>query len=560
MIGAASGIDGALLVVAANEGVMPQTREHLAIARLLDVKTGIVVLSKCDLADATELSVCEAEIRELVASTFLHHAPVLRVSASRGDGIAQLREALEAIQVDRDVDENAPFLMSVDRSFTVSGFGRVVTGTVQSGSVDRGGELSVMPSRGQVAVRRIQVHGSDVDSAYPGERAALNLRVSSGTTIDPGDVLGQANAVQASRRLDVLIEPLPEFAEAIANGARLRVLVGTSDAQARLRILERSNASAADGVLAQLRCDREVATRPGTRFILRRNSPAATVGGGVVIDADAPRRRRFATEENDAVASLVGARPADVFESVVRAAGYSGLDRDAAARRMCVRTETIDAYAHQSPGIKAAGQRYCGLEFLRAVEERVLTSLQAYHQAHPQHAGMRQADLIASLPEVHEAIVRAACEALSARSLVAAEADSWRLASFDHVSRLSEAERRLAERIEAVFLESGIAARPLSEIASQSPAARETLRFLLETGRIVRLQTRDRNKQLALHVDAIVDVQTRIQNRYPFPAEFAVSEVRDLLGTTRRYAVPLLEHLDATGFTLRKGDMRQIRQ
>jgi len=562
MIGAASGVHAALLVVAANEGVMPQTREHLAIAGLLGVDKGIIVLSKCDLADETVRSVCEDEIRELVAPTFLRDAPVIRVAATRGEGIPELQEALLRLGSHENADAGVPFFMPVDRSFSLSGFGRVVTGTVQAGTVSRGEELFVSPGEERVSVRGIQVHGHDVEMAGEGARAALNLRTAN-ASIPPGAIVGAQYAVRSSRRLDVLIEPLPEHVEAFRNGVQLRVLIGTTDAQVRLRVLEREAKSKTDSVsvLAQLRCDREICARPDMRFVLRKNSPAETVGGGIVIDASAPRRRRFARETNDLLSSAAGAAPATILAQIVDTAGLAGLDRDEAALRLCVAPETIDELAEQLRLVAVTPQIYCARKSVERLETRILETLNGYHESHPQHAGMRQVELFAAIGGgVHEALMRAACGSLAESSQIVAVGDAWRLASFDQGGRLNDSERKMAERIEAIFLKSGIASQSLAEIVSQMPAARETLRYLIDTGRVVRLQTRDRKDQRALHADTIADVQARIRNRYPCPAEFAVSDIRDLFDTTRKHVVPLLEHLDATGFTLRKGDMRQIRQ
>lgn len=561
MIGAASGIDAALLVIAANEGVMPQTREHVAIAGLLGVSTGVVCLTKCDLVDAQELVDREAEVREFLQSTFLEGAAVVRVSAQRSEGMQELRDALTSLRPAQPLGDGAPFFMPVDRSFSMSGFGRITTGTVHAAAVRRGDELVAVPGGGRVSVRGIQVHGRDAAAAFPGQRAALNLRTASDDPIRPGAILGHEYAAQSARRLDVVIEPLPEFADALRNGAQLRVLLGTAEAQARLRLLEREDVSDQRKLLAQLRCDREIGACPGMRFILRENSPGVTVAGGIVVDPAAPRRRRFDKSANTELGRLATAGRAAAFERIVFAAGAAGLDRERAARRLCVAPETIDALAAGAAVVAITPQLFCARATVEALESQIIDVLQRYHSDHPQHAGIRHADLAGALGSaVHEAIARAACDRLCARCVVAATGNAWRLASFDPVSRLSKAQRQLAERMEKLFAAAGINAQKLSSIVTESPAARETLRFLIETGRVVALQTRDRNNQLAVHADSIREVQARIQNRYPYPSEFAVSDIRDLLGTTRKHAVPLLEHLDATGFTLRRGDLRQIRK
>lgn len=559
MIGAASGIDAALLVVAANEGVMPQTREHVAIAGLLGIGGGIVVLSKCDLLNDEELDARRQEIREYLDRTFLRDADILATAAINDTGIPELRDALTQLTSTRAVDAAIPFYMPVDRSFAKSGFGRVATGTVHSGTVSTGDTLVLRPGEERISVRGIQVHGQSVGQAGQGDRAALNLRGTAVDSISRGVVLGHEYAVLDGRRLDVLIDPVPDFADAIRNGASLRVLIGTAEAQAKLRILEHEGSSD-DRVLAQLRCDRALPARCGMRFILRSNSPAETVGGGFVIDVQAPRRRRFDKERNSALRSLASADRGDALLHYVRAAGAAGIEKQELSRRLGIGAAALDELIEDSDVVGISASRICAAETIDEVAGEIEAALRSYHEQHPQHTGMKHADISGALDgATHEVLVQAACERLKSAGRIAASGDRWHLSEFDPTAGLSDAQRRLVARIEEVFAKSGVVSPSVSDVVGKNSAARESLQYLMETGRVVRLQTRDRS-MLALHASTLESVREQISRQFPYPDEFAVKDVRDLLGTTRKYVVPLLEHLDATGFTLRKGDMRHIRQ
>jgi selenocysteine-specific elongation factor len=559
MIGAASGIDAALLVVAANEGVMPQTREHVAIAGLLGIAHGIVVVSKADLASDAELIECRESVRAFLQNTFLSEAPIVEVSAIKENGIDELKGLLADIESSRADDPDTPFYMPIDRSFTKSGFGRIATGTVHAGVVSSGDTLVLTPGGEQVSVRGVQVHGQSVMTARQGDRAALNLRGDSVEHVVRGAVLGQENALLDGKRLDVLIEPVEEFAEAIRNGASFRVLIGTAEAQAKLRLLE-SDAASDDRVLAQLRCDRALPARRGMRFVLRSNSPAQTVGGGTVIDAQAPRRRRFDKANNAGLLELAEADYDVALRRMVHEAGMHGIDAEELAGRLGMMLATLDSLTASSQDVVSAGGRLFSSGAIETLESEIVAALRDYHAEHPQHAGMRSADLTAKFAaHAADTLIQIVCDRLKAAATILASGDRWHLAEFDATGGLSEAQRRLVQRLEAVFEKAGVESPVISELIGRNAAARESLQYLLDNGRVVRLQTRDRN-MLALHASAIEDVRARISEQFPYPAQFAVKDVRDLLGTTRKHVVPLLEHLDATGFSLRAGDMRRLKQ
>ncbi|MGD8324432.1 MAG: selenocysteine-specific translation elongation factor [Gammaproteobacteria bacterium] len=560
MISAASGIDAALLVVAANEGVMPQTREHVAIAELLGIRTGLVVLTKRDLVNRAELEAAGHAIREYLGETFLRDAQILAVAAVDGSGIEELRDALVSLESQRIVDDAVPFLMPVDRSFTKTGFGRIATGTVHSGSVSTGDELVLVPSGSRVSVRGIQVHGQAVHQATQGDRAALNVRGSDIDSISRGTFLGHEHAALASARIDCLIEAVPAFVESFRNAATFRVLVGTAEAQAKLRILEHDVASE-PRLLAQLRCDRRLPARRGMHFVLRSNSPAETVGGGIVIDPLAPRRHRFDRSGNRALLALARADHRSALVHYVRAAGVAGLEKEALLRHLSIDLQALDELIGTTDVVSLSAGTVCAAEVIEELAGEISNTLRHYHEQHPQHTGMRYAELRGSLTgEPHEALVQAACERLKSTHEIKASGDRWHLSSFEPTAGLSDVQRRLVARIEAAFSRSGVVSPSIEEIVGTSTAARESLRFLMDSGRVVRLQTRDRKQMLVLHASAIQGVREQISRRFPYPDEFAVKDVRDLLGTTRKHVVPLLEHLDATGFTLRRGDMRRIRQ
>lgn len=596
MISGATGIDGIVLVVAANEGVMPQTREHFDIAELLGVECGVIVLTKTDLVSADELALAEAEVRDYLAGSFLEaaplvHASVLRgdgkealhgevkqsprgqgettlrgagVAASRGAGMEALRAALGNIpargRAGRDAADEG-FCLPVDRVFGMRGFGVVVTGTLRAGVLRHGADVEVLPGGAAAGVRGLQIHRRAVDAAFPGQRVAVNLRHGKHAAPSRGDVLATPGLLQPARRIDVRLRLLGHAGERLGNGAAVRVLFGATEAIAKVRLLEARALAAGEAGLAQLRFRRDVVARPGERFIVRGLTPVVTLGGGCMLEVGAPRRRRF---DPGVIARLGSAARGDTV-AMVRAgleeAGLRGVRGAALGQRLGLAGAEVEKAARAAGAVELAGGRWLDASAHVRLLDVVRTAVEQFHRRHPRRQGLAMASIPTRMrADLHEAALQHAVDELEARGELRNEGSILSRTDFDPLADLGSDERRAAREIEAVFRTGGLMPPPVDSVLRGDRLRDGVLRLLTDTGALVRLKTYDRKRHLVMHRDVLRDVRRRLGERFPYPAGFTVADVRDLLGATRKYIVPLMEHLDGSGVTIRSGNVRRLRE
>lgn len=562
MISGATGIDGVLLIVAANEGVMPQTREHFDIAQLLGVDRGLVVLTKTDLVSGEEADLAEEEAREFVAGSFLDGAPVVRTSAARGEGFDELRAALGRLEArpSAPAAETAGFFLPIDRVFAMQGFGAVVTGTLRAGRLGTNETVEVLPGRETATVRGLQNHNQAVEVAYPGQRVAVNLRNLKREELGRGDVLATPGFLKVTRRIDVELEMLGHIKDELKNGTAVRVLFGTTEVAAKVRLLDRSALQPGTTGLVQLRCQRDVATHRSERFIVRNISPVFTLGGGRILDVDPPRHRRFDESVTSRLRSTAEGDAVEMVRSSLAEAGMRGAEREALRERLGISVEAMGEAMAEAGAVGVGGQWIVDRASYDRLKEGILAAVEHAHEKNPRKQGLPIGSVPGQLKaDVHEAVLQQAVEELEAAGELRNDGTILSLTGFDPLGSLPEAERRLAAELEETFRSGGLTPPPLDTVLRGNSANRDVYRLLSDMGTLVRLRTYDRNTHFVLHRDVLGDVKERLRERFPYPNEFAVSEVRDLLDATRKYVVPLLEHLDATGVTIRTGNVRRLR-
>ncbi|HYN05140.1 MAG TPA: selenocysteine-specific translation elongation factor, partial [Vicinamibacteria bacterium] len=393
MLAGAHGIDAVALVVAADESVMPQTREHFHICRLLGVPRGLVVLTKCDAADADSQAIAELEARELAAGSFLETAPIVRVSARTGDGLPALREALLALARESPPRPSDGLLrLPVDRVFSMKGFGVVVTGTLVAGELATGEEVEALPSGRRARVRGLQVHGETVERAAAGTRTAVNL-AGEVEGLARGEVLARPGTLRATSMIDAQLSLLPG-ARPLADGARVRVHAASAEVLARVRLLGAQTLEPGQSALAQLRLESPAVTGRGDRLVLRSYSPADTIAGAVVVDPLPPRRRtadRPAVERLRDAVGLLGAA-----EAMVAEAGPGGIDAPLLAARLTVPLARLTEEIPASGSMVALGQDpavVVSRAALGRLGERALEVLEVFHRSNPLKAAMPREDL-----------------------------------------------------------------------------------------------------------------------------------------------------------------------
>lgn len=556
MLAGAGGIDLVMLVVAADEGAMPQTREHLDILRFLPLSGGVVVLNKVDLVtDPDWLAAVEEDLTALVAGTPLEGAPVVRVSARTGEGVPQLVKTLDDLVagvLPRPSD--GPARLPVDRSFTMQGFGTVVTGTLWSGVIHPGDLLVRLPHEREVRVRGVQVHGSAVPEARAGSRVAVNLAGVEKDEVQRGDVLATPGAFRATNRLDVRIRLLPS-APALKQAARVHLHLGSAASVGRISLSDRTDLAPGDEALAQLRLERPVVALHGDRFIVRRYSPTETLGGGVVLNASPGRRRR--AQAAAALEAADRAGPEALVVSAVEAAGSAGLPPSTVARAAGVdpaRAGGAIASALESGLLVERGGRLFARSVLEDLRRRLEEALRAHHRRAPWRRGMPREDLKSRVADGSgDRLFDVAVDDLLAEGRVVVQRGLVALAGFEPL--VPEADRRVRNQVMAALSRGGVSPPSVEELRrlAQPDAVDRMLQALMDDGLVVAVAPDLR------YAAAVVDqVRRMLVETLRGGGEVTVAGVRDRLQTSRKFALALLEFFDAVRVTRRAGDRRVL--
>jgi selenocysteine-specific elongation factor len=568
MVAGATGIDLVMLVVAADEGVMPQTREPLAICELLGVSRGVVVLTKIDAAAEDLAELAAADAAEHLVGTRLADAPIVRVSSLTGEGIDALREALRVVasQTPARTTRRGPPRLSIDRAFAAKGFGAVTTGTLVGGPLCVGDAVELQPGGGRGRVRGLQSHGVAAKRVEPGVRCAVNLQGIEFSNLSRGDVVTWPDTLEPTSVLDVQLTWL-EVAPPLETPASVELLAGTAERRARVAPIGAPRI--APGAIAFARIHVEgppLPVLPGDRFVLRGFARTAmggtTLGGGIVLDVAPPRRRRSdpgLRRDLDELASRDSSRELAVR---IRRAGLAGLRRDRLRRETGLDVETLDAALEELR--KAQRAQPAGTEIwleataLSELETRLETALDAFHAAEPLQRGMPAAALRGRLPtNVARDAAEVALRRLGSRGAVVIEGDAVRRP--DHRPQLSSEEQALAERILEAAGRAGLEPPGLREWAERLGAAPERLRDLLahleREGHLVRA-----GEDLWFERASIDGLRERVTTYLRKHGKLDTPAYKELIGTTRRTAVPLMELFDDERLTLRRGDTRLLRK
>jgi len=567
MLAGASGLDLAMLVVAADDSVMPQTREHLEILRLIGLAGGLIVLTKCDLADLSWISLVEDEVRELVRGTFLETAAIVRSSAVTGLGIDELKVELERLCENVTVRQDSGlFRMAIDRSFTVAGHGTVVTGTVASGSVCPGDELEWQPAGRAVRVRGLHRHDQPVERLGRGSRGAINLVGVRHDEIARGQELAAPGYLQATRILSVDIASSNDAIRALRHRGRYRVHLGTAEVAATLALLEGNDLAPGGHQLGQLFLAEPVVAVYGQPFVIREESPPATLGGGRVLQ---PLARRVRRRDLAALARLNRLRSADPLERLSAALAFLGL-KPWTERGLSAQTGLpIDQVARVLDQLTATGalvevpvgpRRSLRIlaEFVVDLEDRVLRALGRLHAARPRLSAIPRAHLSAELPDLgSDALIAGIVDRLKAQAKVVVEART--VAAKGYEPRLSQGERRLKTELLESIRKGGMSPPEAADLAAaagvRAAVVPELLALLRDEQKLVELSS-----ALYLDFDVEAELRRKVIERLAAGSTMTMADLRDLLGTTRKYAVPIGEYLDRIGLTRREGDVRKLGQ
>ncbi len=562
MVSGATGIDAVLLVVAANEGIQAQTVEHIEIAALLGLRQTVLATTKCDLATPERLAEVTRDSLALARSAGLEVADAVAVSAVRGDGIEALRAALARLPGADAREWGYPWL-PVDRAFSIAGHGTVVTGTLRRGPIAAGDELVLSPLGEAVRVRGLQVHGAKVASAGVGQRVAVNLRAVSTEETARGVALTRPGALPPASWLSVLLRAVPSAAGPLRDGARLRLLAGTLEVEASLRLLDRPELAAGETGPAQLRCAEPVAVPAREAFILRSPSPARTVAGGVVIDPQASRLRRRDPAVLERLERLAAETPERLVAREVADAGAAGRPVLALARLSGLSPDRVaaalggKAAGPQGPAAAGGGAVVIarGVAVARTALDVVTAQVPALLAEAPDGVGRER--LLAALPGLSAPVLEEALARLAAGGVLrlAGGLVAPVRAAFerDRADRDQLGAAALAERVR----QAGLSAPDTRDFAAD-PVLRRLAERLVREGVLVRASDRVQKRELLFHRDTVEAAQRRLAPLLAEGAGLLVSDAGAALGVSRKFSVPLLEHFDQIGFTRRVADRRQL--
>jgi selenocysteine-specific elongation factor len=563
MVAGAWGIDLVALVIAADEGVMPQTREHLDICSLLKVKKGLIVLTKIDLVDRELLDLVKEEVAEIVQDTFLRGAPILSVSSVSGEGIPQLLNTLDLLSQEiEEKSSNGLFRLPIDRVFVIKGFGTVVTGTVISGTLSLGETVQILPSDLEGKVRSLQVYGRSVEKTMAGERAAINLQGIEASAIERGNVLIRPNTFKPTQLIDAYLEYLPSAPRPLKHRTNQRFHVGTTLTNASIFLLDREEIASGEGGFIQLRLEQPVVALPQDRFVIRGSSAIQTIGGGVILDSHPDKHKRFSpsviadlsllkdgTSEQALLqhihrSGMVGTTLKDLFNRIeMPPHEIESIIRDMAERGdlLLIDSESIKVIE------KGQYQR---------LKERVLAQLGEFHQRFPMKSGLSKEELRTKLPpEVDVKLFQILMNELIQIKEVVLERDKMRLPTHQ-ISSMDE--KGLVKRVEGAVLKRGLQPPSPKELSEEWPEREEEVRAIFEhlvhEGVLVKIKS-----EIYFHRSPFEKLKDELVTYLTAHQEITTSQFKEMTKASRKYVIPLIEYFDQIKLTLRLGEKRVLR-
>ena len=555
MLAGIGGIDLVVLVIAADESIMPQTREHFDICRLLAVRRGITILNKSDAVDAETLAVVRSEVADFLRGSFLDptHAPLVAASSLTGAGIAEVKAALAKVASEATTKDSAALArLPVDRVFTMKGFGTVVTGTLVAGTIRKEEELEVFPAGKRVRVRGVQVHGAPADAAIAGQRTALNLAGISTEDLARGVTLATANTFRPTSRIDARLSLL-KSAKPLKDGARVHFHAFTMETIAEARLYGTKLLKPGAEAFAQLKLAEPVLLLPGDRFIIRQFSPVITIGGGIVLDAAVPTRKRRAEETTAFLTTMLEGAPEAVLRARVERRGAAGLPLSDVPQEMNIQPDVANQLATIA-GVMRYGAVLISHTAFADASARVTQSLKFFHDANPLVAGVGKEELRDRVKLSAEVFAAVLAKAVADKKL-AVVGELIHLHGRGVVLKDEEAESK--KIIEQAFQSAGLKVPLLKDVLANLKVdkvrAQKIMTLLLRDKVLIKI-----SDDLVFHQSTLADLRKRIAALKSTTPKIDVAKFKELTDVSRKYAIPLLEYLDRERVTRRVGDERVI--
>ena len=566
MLAGIGGIDLVLLVIAADEGVMPQTIEHFEILKTLQIKRGIIVLTKADLVEEDWIEMVSDDIREMVQGSFLEGAVIMEVSSHTRKNIEQLKALIFQMTKDLSTRREDPSLLRIpiDRVFTIGGFGTVVTGTLMEGSLTVGEEVQIYPGDRIAKVRNLQVHGSMVDTAYAGQRTAVNLLNVKKEELNRGDVIARKNSMKRTMLVDVNIKMFDDAKRILENGSRLHLYYGSAEVLCKAVLLDRERLEKGESGYAQLRLETEIALKSGDRFVLRFYSPLETIGGGTVLDANPSKHKRYHQDVLNGLAVKGSSDSRQILEQLIREGSKDQISYMELASKtgmtMQELTADIGALASQGRIVELSDTTAVHTDYLKFVQDSAKAILEDYHAANPILRGMPKAEFRKRLSGKIRVEDNKGIELMTSRlitvGIIKESEGTIALASFRVEYKKEYLEMRTL--LEKRYHEYGYQIPELEEAIADlkdKKTARQMIEALSEDGNLKRI-----NYQFFMHREWWDSAMALLYRHIEENSSITLAEYRDLLGTSRKYAILILEYLDEKKITKLSGESRVLNQ
>ena len=559
MVAGVVGMDLVLLVVAADEGIMPQTREHMDILGLLGIKKSIMVINKCDLVDEEWLELVEEEIQEELEGTFLEGAPVVKVSAATGQGLDELTDTIQQLMSDEVVAKDTQTIprLPIDRAFTLSGFGTIITGTLISGTITREDVLEMYPIGKECKIRNIQVHGQNQDKCYAGQRVAINLSNVKKKEIRRGCVLAPKNSMKNTDLLDVKLKVLEDSMRILTNHERLHLYTGTSEILCRAVLLDKEQIGPGEEGLVQLRLEEEIAVKRGDRFVVRFYSPMETIGGGIVLEPNPVRKKRFDAQAIEELKKKESGSLGDVMELQIKEHGDTMITLAELAKVMAHSVDELKEYLEELeesgtifvfPMKKDTYLWHRDSEF--AVRQKIEETLQKYHSEHPYRYGMKKAEIHNTfLKKIKPNIFDAYIERMTGENVYGRREEYLSLPGYEVPKDAMYLQTE--KLIEDTFEKAGYDFVRFSEIdfgKIPRQTAEDVVLMMIDEGKVIRI-----NEEMFTMKHLMDEAKEKIQNHLKEENLITIAQVRDMFSTSRKSAKPILEYMDSIKVTKKTG-------
>lgn len=559
MVAGVVGMDLVLLVVAADEGIMPQTREHMDILGLLGIKKSILVINKCDLVDEEWLELVEEEIQEELEGTFWEGAPVVKVSAATGQGLDELTDTIQQLMSDEVVAKDTQTIprLPIDRAFTLSGFGTIITGTLISGTITREDVLEMYPIGKECKIRNIQVHGQNQDKCYAGQRVAINLSNVKKKEIRRGCVLAPKNSMKNTDLLDVKLKVLEDSMRILTNHERLHLYTGTSEILCRAVLLDKEQIGPGEEGLVQLRLEEEIAVKRGDRFVVRFYSPMETIGGGIVLEPNPVRKKRFDAQAIEELKKKESGSLGDVMELQIKEHGDTMITLAELAKVMAHSVDELKEYLEELeesgtifvfPMKKDTYLWHRDSEF--AVRQKIEETLQKYHSEHPYRYGMKKAEIHNTfLKKIKPNIFDAYIERMTGENVYGRREEYLSLPGYEVPKDAMYLQTE--KLIEDTFEKAGYDFVRFSEIdfgKIPRQTAEDVVLMMIDEGKVLRI-----NEEMFTMKHLMDEAKEKIQNHLKEENLITIAQVRDMFSTSRKSAKPILEYMDSIKVTKKTG-------